>query len=398
MRNLSVEDEHSLKRRLGNVKNELGVFYMNQSTALVQGINSEEQSEVTVSTLCAAEDLLINSRKFLQEGIELFESIQDSANIALLMSNSGRLWRIAGHIKSLTRGQNRNEFGDSELGEYKKAISEYKSALQTLNNRKVNPGVWDSVTWELCCTFFTVGTLLQDQAPLSSYSREETEKQVTEYFLKSLKYCDVEMSGPRQVVYQYRAAVIHQRLASLYHHAFRCFEAQDNSFRKKKLKQLSENHYTKAAPLFLQLERFGDYLRCVLEKCGLYEAVLEGQATAGSKHKVYNTILAAFIETTPALEKMVAVSMNVKELSDGGGEKSAEDKEEEGFMIETLLQRIQATLLALYKTLSGKFAKKGKDTDSLTVKVKSLYGESLKIEHTVEQIISLMNKISTILL
>ena len=67
-------------------------------------------------------------------------------------------------------------------------------------------------------------------------------------------------------------------------------------------------------------------------------------------------------------------------------------------MIETLLQRIQATLLALYKTLSGKFGKKGKDADNWAVKIKSLYGESLKIEHTIEQIISLMNKISTVLL
>ena len=239
-KNLSMEDELSLNRRLGNVKNELGVFFMNQATALLQDLSEDESREVSGSALTAAQDLLNSSREYLQQGIQLFQTIEDAANIALLLSNSGRLWRIMGHIKSQTRQSNRNEFGDQEMVEYKRAINEYQTALQTLGNRKANPGVWDSVTWELCCTYFTVGTLLQDQAPLSSLSRDEAEKQVTEYFLKALKYCDTEMSGPRQVVYQYRAAVIHQRLASLYHHSYRCYQPGDNSFRRKKLKQLSE--------------------------------------------------------------------------------------------------------------------------------------------------------------
>lgn len=39
--------------------------------------------------------------------------------------------------------------------------------------------------------------------------------------MKSLKYCDVHTESARQLLYQYRAATIHHRLASMYHSCFR---------------------------------------------------------------------------------------------------------------------------------------------------------------------------------
>ena len=402
IKNLSHEDETSLKRRLGNVNNELGVFFMNQATALAQKIGEEEDVDERVlsSTLCASDELLRRSKEYLQEGVQIFKAINDTANIALLLSNSGRLWRIAGHIKSQTRATNKHEFGDPEMVEYRKAINEYQSALQTLGSRRTNPGVWESVTWELCCTYFTVGTLLQDQAPLSSLSREEAEKQVTENFLKALKFCELEVSGPRQIVYQYRAAIIHQRLASLYHHSYRSFPPEDNSFRRKKLRQLSENHYGKAAPLFFQLDRFGDYLRSVLERCGLYEAQAETQTSTGTKYKTYMAVLDALLTTVPALERMdgEAVSSGGDRqdlVPEAGEETTTEDKQEEAFLVKTLLQRVQATLLALFKAISSKPVKKGKDVDPNGPKIKSLYAESLKCNESVGEVLLLLNKVKS---
>ena len=72
--------------------------------------------------------------------------------------------------------------------------------------------------------------------------------------------------SPRQLKYQSRAAVIHHRLASLYHHSYQCYATDDNSSRKKKLKQLSELHYVKASQLFLMVDRQAEFLRTVLEK------------------------------------------------------------------------------------------------------------------------------------
>lgn len=49
----------------------------------------------------------------------------------------------------------------------------------------------------------------------------QVEREVTEAMMKSLKYCDLQTESARQPLYQYRAATIHHRLASMYHSCFR---------------------------------------------------------------------------------------------------------------------------------------------------------------------------------
>lgn len=43
---------------------------------------------------------------------------------------------------------------------------------------------------------------------------EELEREVVELFQKALKYCDMESPGPRQPIYQLRAATINHRLVT----------------------------------------------------------------------------------------------------------------------------------------------------------------------------------------
>lgn len=43
----------------------------------------------------------------------------------------------------------------------------YKLALEVLERRELNSGVWDAVIWEYTCVLFTLASLLQDYAPLS---------------------------------------------------------------------------------------------------------------------------------------------------------------------------------------------------------------------------------------
>jgi hypothetical protein len=45
--NLPTEDKESLISRHGNVRNELGVFFMNQATALVQKVSTEMDPETS---------------------------------------------------------------------------------------------------------------------------------------------------------------------------------------------------------------------------------------------------------------------------------------------------------------------------------------------------------------
>lgn len=120
--------------------------------------------------------------------------------------------------------------------------------MKSLTSRESHTAVWDSVNWELSTTYFTLATLLQDYAPLSRKAQEQVglntvtifkkpvyytlmiiypcgllqiEQEVTDAMLKSLKYCDLQTESARQPLYQYRAATIHHRLASMYHSCFR---------------------------------------------------------------------------------------------------------------------------------------------------------------------------------
>ena len=131
------------------------------------------------------------SRKYLQQGIAKFESIKDVSNTALLLSNTGRLSRLAGHMVSVqTEAGQSQEFGQEEAGHYRAAVDTYHQALAVLGSKKTNPGIWESVTWELSSTLYTMASLYQDQAPLSLHTRDELEKMVTDLMNQSLHYCD----------------------------------------------------------------------------------------------------------------------------------------------------------------------------------------------------------------
>ena len=49
----------------------------------------------------------------------------------------------------------------------------------------------------------------------------QIEEEVTNLMLKALKYCNIEMTGHRQLSAQYRTATVQHRLASLYHNSYR---------------------------------------------------------------------------------------------------------------------------------------------------------------------------------
>lgn len=129
----------------------------------------------------------------------------------------------------------------------------YQRAMKCLGSRESHAAVWDSVNWELSTTYFTLATLLQDYAPLSRKAQEQVtythsfddidntglfcmyfgsmfyvllclfqvEREVTDAMMKSLRYCDLQTESARQPLYQYRAATIHHRLASMYHSCYR---------------------------------------------------------------------------------------------------------------------------------------------------------------------------------
>ena len=62
----------------------------------------------------------------------------------------------------------------------------YKQALEVLQSREMNAGVWDAVVWEYTCVLFTLASLLQDYAPLSIKVSDDYSIQLIDYFNNSL--------------------------------------------------------------------------------------------------------------------------------------------------------------------------------------------------------------------
>uniref|UniRef100_A0A673A3H4 Erythroid differentiation regulatory factor 1 n=1 Tax=Sphaeramia orbicularis TaxID=375764 RepID=A0A673A3H4_9TELE len=283
-------------KRLGNIRNEMGVFYMNQSAAL------QTEKEVKRSVSVAEQEMWKKSFAFFEKGMKDFEAIGDKTNTALLLCNTGRLMRICAQAHcGVADDQSRGEFSPEEALYYNKAIDYYLRAMKSLANRENHPAVWDSVNWELSTTYFTLATLLQDYAPLSRKAQEQIEREVTEAMMKSLKYCDLQTESARQPLYQYRAATIHHRLASMYHSCFRN-QVGDEHLRKQH-RSLAELHYSKAVCLFLSLKDAPcELLRTLLERVAFAEFTMAGQSSSAAKLKSLTGALEIMTETRHAFQ------------------------------------------------------------------------------------------------
>ncbi|XP_076030337.1 erythroid differentiation-related factor 1 isoform X2 [Oratosquilla oratoria] len=365
----------NLCKRLGNVYNELGVNYMNQASKLC--------NEAGVD-MCGVEELWKQSATTLQNGIELFTTIGDIVNVSLLHSNWGRLLRLCAFY-TVPKGS-RGEFKGQERHYYNQAVKAYHKALEVIKSRKKNPEVWDLVVWEFCTTLYTIGTLLQDNPPLSQQGQEEIDREVIEVLSKALKHCDVKTPSPRQPLYQYRAAVIHMRLAGLYHNMYRLRQGDARNMR-----HLAELNYSKAAQQFMQLENPVDILKVQLDQAVLVQDQMQGILNQNAVAKLHCSILNLLIECQPALQIIVkpkietctqdaqnanisdkAVKSNLeKDITecqsnekDEAGEVSSKDEEEMQAKLQALLgvfeKKLQTSLKALIKYQSGvKTPKKG---------------------------------------
>ncbi|XP_053306912.1 erythroid differentiation-related factor 1 isoform X1 [Spea bombifrons] len=364
LQNQSPDQHTQVMKRLGNIRNEIGVFYMNQAAAL----QSERMGNKAVSS--AEQDLWKKSFSCFEKGILNFESIRDATNIALLLCNMGRLMRICAQAHCGNDAR-RGEFSPEEALYYNKAIDYYQKALRSLSKREAHQAVWDSVYWELSTTYFTMATQLQDYAPLSRKAQEQIEREVTESMMKSLKYCDVDTVSARQPLCQYRAATIHHRLASMYHSSLRN-QVGDEHLRKQH-RVLADLHYGKAVKLF-QLLRDApcELLRVQLERVAFAEFQMSGQNSNAGKLKTLYGALEIMMNAKCAL--LVIHKELVSECKQGdedGNETSGEtsgglSKEEVLKLINIFESRLSFLLLQFVKLLTSSKKKNSNVTEEET--------------------------------
>ena len=167
--------------------------------------------------------------------------------------------------------------------------------------KRKNSGIYDTVSWELSTTHYTLGSQLQDYAPLSRKSKPDLVRTIADHFAKSLRYCEIETAEEsRLAIFQYRAASIHARLAALYHHCHRA-TSPENSKSVHHFRQMAESHYEKAGALYHAVEDHGEFLRCLLEQVSLQEFQMEESHV--NKRNFLN-ILSLFVQALPTLKAL----------------------------------------------------------------------------------------------
>ncbi|XP_077469072.1 erythroid differentiation-related factor 1 [Stigmatopora argus] len=363
-------------KRLGNIRNEMGVFYMNQAAAM-----QTEQAKTSVSA--AEQEMWKKSFAFFENGMKDFEAIGDSTNKALLLCNTGKLMRICAQAhSSVSTDDGRGEFSPEEALYYHKAIDYYLRAMRSLSCRDNHQPVWDSVNWELSTTYFTLATLLQDYAPLSRKAPEQIEREVTEAMMKSLKYCDLHTESARQPLYQYRAATIHHRLASMYHSCFRN-QVGDERLRKHH-RSLAELHYSKAVYLFLSLKDAPcELLRVLLERVAFAEFTMAAQNSSTAKQKSLVAALEILAETRAAFQiihKELLEEQQERSSADLAGPPSGLNLQEVTKLSALFESRFSDLLLQLVKLMTKSKRKPSKKDDELLPRYKNIYSKLLRCD------------------
>ncbi|CAF1323294.1 unnamed protein product [Adineta steineri] len=280
VRNLGDHEKKRLQlltKRFGNVRNEMGVYWMNKCAQAVKHLDREAAKET--------KDQFRKSFESFDAGIQAFERINDISNIALLHSNLGRLMRYYAQFYAPVVNGVRQEFSQQERQSYQKAFDYYLRGLKLVENRLDLIEVFRTLSWELSNSYFTMATSLQDYAPLSTMSQDDIEKEVIDCMTRALKYLDVELNTPSSDRYsnaKYRAATIHHRLASLLHNTFR---SQNNATRRKRLRALASLHYQKALELFSPHDNPLEYLRLLIEEVALTDFELQNATDNSSRLK-----------------------------------------------------------------------------------------------------------------
>lgn len=311
---------------------------MHKSQNLYNAYTAENDDDKATEQIF--QDVAEKSYDMLMKAVHLFEVVQDSINLIICNLNLGRFFRLSAHINVYRNYQGTKSL-QMQKKMYQESFSSYHRALAILGTRKKNPELWDLVSWELSTSTFNLAKQMQDNGPADA-STDELERDALDMLMKALKFCDLETNGPRQVLFCFRAGLIHHRLGSFYHQHLR--NATDD-VKKRTTLQLCRMNYEKAINLLESLREFKDYFQVQMERIALQEHLAEESIKNQQKIKNYQQALIYFQESKNMLIKMSATE-------------SILDPEENFTLLELFEKRLQFILKSLAKLSTLKASKK----------------------------------------
>ncbi|XP_059045506.1 erythroid differentiation-related factor 1 [Achroia grisella] len=353
-----------LLRRLASVNNELAVRYMNDAQQIyLQYTEEDDQNSDKAKVLMKQFSTLSqHSCECLEEATGIFQQVNDVPNLALLYCNKGRYMRFKAYC-------DQGGFGPEKRSLYNKAEELYTTAIKLLGPRETcgAASIWDLVAWELSCHLYTKAVLMQD----CTVGVPPTPSEVADALKQALKQCVVG-GGPRQHLYQFRAALLHHRLASLHHAQYRI--TQEDGPKRRTLLNATRTNYELAANMFASLEDASMFLTVQME----HVAVLETQAALSPNVKLKS------LQTAIQLLRQSHSIMKLMKDRDPEEQKDAkpEDGDEKNVKSENgLLTLYEARLHFILKSIIQYCrSKSNKDYEKMTDMYKKLYCCSLKIK------------------
>lgn len=316
------------------------------------------------------------SYELLLKAVALFEGVEDNVNLIICNLNLGRFFRLSAHINIFQEIQTTKSI-HMQKKMYQESFNSYHRALAILENRKTNPELWDMVTWELSTSTFNLAKQMQDYSSMDG-DADDLERDVLEMLMKALKLCDLETNSSRQVLYCFRAGLIHHRLGSYYHQSLR--STNDDS-KKRTTLQLCRLHYEKSLSLLESLKEFKDYLQVQMERIALQEFLAEESTNVQQKIKSYQFALNLFYETSPMLGQLLHA-------------KTIIDFEE----ILTLMELFEKRLQFILKTLT-KLTMSGKKADAKAESFKKMFActlrsaQKMELQQLVTHLIAVLGRI-----
>jgi tetratricopeptide (TPR) repeat protein len=375
------QSQIELIRRLGNVYNEIGVKLMHKSqnsyNAFIAEFNSKSDDEKPSNETTTYQQIAKQSYDFLMKAVALFESVKDHINLVICHLNLGRFYRLSAHINIFQNYQTTKSLKMQKKC-YQQSFDSYRKALDILVEKKMkNAELYEIVLWEYSTAVFNLAKEMQEGISADN-SRDEAEREVLDMLMKALQLCDIESNNSRQVLYMFRAALIHQRISSLHHQSIRmsCEE-----HKRKTTLQLCRLHYEKSIKLLEVLKEFKDFLKVQLERIALQEFLAEESSSNQMKIKNYQIALSYFHESLKML-KMLSVK---KALNEG---------EEILSLLELFEKRLQFVLKSLTKLSSN--SKKSNEAENYKkmFAVTLRNSQKLKLEELSQHLLKVLDTIN----
>lgn len=256
-----------LSRRLGNIRNELGVLYMNKAALITKQYGKPSDEEMAYWK---------RSYTLYEGAIVSFKTVSDRPNMALLYLNCAKLMHLCaqvyGNSSKRSIDDNRGPFTQQEKTYFNKSFEYYQKALSVLHSKRDYPVIWTNVSLELSGAYFNMAITMQENDIIKSTSDEKVIKEISSSYMKALHYSETVLKDceEKQALVKHRMGSIHHRLALFY---FNILKKQTSENGKKNYRSLSELHYKKIYHLVQPNLYPIDVLRVILEHMKFYEYI-----------------------------------------------------------------------------------------------------------------------------